>query len=382
MATALAFATQAFCYLSLSTRLPDLRETWSVGNTTLSVLLLMMVLLAGLGSVLMERVATRYDSALGLRIGLALITVSVPGVLLSPSLAPAIVALAGYGIGLGMVDAGTNMQAVALEHRYARPILPSLHGAWTLGAILGALGTLITGDLAHQWLALVGVVPLLVLFAPHLRAEHVTAPALAKGTLALRPILLVGCAMALFYMVDVAVQTWGAAYASDVFDTTQGAEATGVFAYLIASGTVRLLGDRLVSGHGAVPVLRIGALVGCAGLVVIVIAPSWPIAVGGFVVVGAGLAVVAPLSFSAAGRMAGLGAVDEETRRARMDTVIARFNLFNYAGALLGSVLTGLVGGSDLRWGFVLPAILVLALLPLARSFVVSTQIPAGQRSE
>ena len=32
-----------------------------------------------------------------------------------------------------MVDATSNMQAVAVEHRYGRPILPSFHGAWTFG---------------------------------------------------------------------------------------------------------------------------------------------------------------------------------------------------------------------------------------------------------
>ena len=46
--------------------------------------------------------------------------------------------LAGYGVALGLVDATTNMQAVALEHRYGRPILPSFHGAWTLGGMVGS----------------------------------------------------------------------------------------------------------------------------------------------------------------------------------------------------------------------------------------------------
>ena len=44
--------------------------------------------------------------------------------------------LAVYGLGLGGVDAATNMQAVALEHRWGRTILPSFHGAWTVGGIV------------------------------------------------------------------------------------------------------------------------------------------------------------------------------------------------------------------------------------------------------
>jgi hypothetical protein len=49
--------------------------------------------------------------------------------------------------------------------------------------------------------------------------------------------------------------------------------------------------------------------------------------------------------------------------------VIARFNQFNYVGALLGSVLTGLVGSGSLRVGFAVPMVLLLAMLPLARAF-------------
>ena len=49
--------------------------------------------------------------------------------------------------------------------------------------------------------------------------------------------------------------------------------------------------------------------------------------------------------------------------------MIARFNQFNYVGALLGSVLTGLVGADSLRLGFAVPMVLVLGILPLAPAF-------------
>jgi MFS family permease len=124
-----------------------------------------------------------------------------------------------------------------------------------------------------------------------------------------------------------------------------------------------------------VPVLRVGAVVGCVGLVTVVAAPGWPVAVLGFTVTGAGMAVVAPLSFSAAGRIAA-------GSPAGTDAVIARFNQFNYVGALLGAVLTGVVGSDSLRFGFVVPAVLVLALLPLARAFAAGGRLvddPAAQ---
>jgi MFS family permease len=103
-------------------------------------------------------------------------------------------------------------------------------------------------------------------------------------------------------------------------------------------------------------------------LATIVAAPSWPMAVVGFTLLGCGVAVVAPLSFSAAAALAGRDA-DPATRHARVDAVVARFNQFNYVGGLLGSVLTGLAGAGSLRVGFAVPMVLVLALVPLARTF-------------
>ena len=49
--------------------------------------------------------------------------------------------------------------------------------------------------------------------------------------------------------------------------------------------------------------------------------------------------------------------------------VIGRFNQFNYVGALLGSVLTGVVGADSLRVGFAVPMVLILGILPLAKAF-------------
>ena len=162
-----------------------------------------------------------------------------------------------------------------------------------------------------------------------------------------RPIVLVGLAMVLFYMVDTAAFTWGPQYLDKVFPAPSGLVALAVFPYLLASGAVRLSGDSLVARYGAVPVLRVGAVVACIGLAITVFAPVWPVAVLGFLVVGGGVAVVAPLSFSAAARIAGEGAADPVLRHARVDAVIGRFNQFNYAGSLLGAVMTGLVGAGE-----------------------------------
>lgn len=368
-AVAFAFSVQAFVFLSLSTRLPVFQDRWDISTNGLSLLMLLLIAMAGLGSLLAEAVARGFDSALALRLGFALVTVGVPVIMFSDHLSTAAPAMTGYGVGLGMVDAATNMQAVALEHRYARPILPSFHGAWTVGAIVASVLTLVSGQWSDTGLAALAFLPLAAALSPLLRGDS-KVPDLHADGLAKRPILLVGLAMLLFYTVDTAVQTWGTTYAHDVFSTTKSTAAWAVVVYLIASGLVRVAGDRLVQQFGALVVLRLGSVVGAAGLLVVVMAPTWPVSLVGYALAGGGLAVVAPLAFSTAARLAGGQTQDPALRQARVDAAVARFNLFNYGGALLGSVATGLVGGSDLRYGFVLPAALALALFWMARYFV------------
>src|SRR6478735_6753407 len=63
-ATAAGFLTQGMILLSLTTRLPDFQDKWAISDVQLSLVLLMMVLLAGVGSVVAETLAKKRDSAL------------------------------------------------------------------------------------------------------------------------------------------------------------------------------------------------------------------------------------------------------------------------------------------------------------------------------
>ncbi|MDQ6641350.1 MAG: MFS transporter [Actinomycetota bacterium] len=370
-AAAGGFFTQGLVFISLTTRLPVVRQKWRLSSVEMSLLLLMMVLLAGVGSLAAEKLAQgtwgRRDSGQVLRGGLTVIAVCLPGITLAPSFVVFAGALAVYGVALGVVDASTNMQAVALEHRYGRPILPSFHGAWTLGGVIGSALTLATGNLSLGWAAWLGLVPLVACLARFLRRGDV--PVADAVDVPWRPILLVGAALVLFYMVDTAASTWGPTYLDKTFSTPSQLVALATFPYLVASLVFRFAGDTLVARHGAQRVLQVGALVSAVALAVVVFAPSWPVAVLGFTLLGAGAAVMAPLSFSAAARISGGDTLDPDARAARVDAVIARFNQFNYVGALLGAVLTGLVGAGSLRYGFALPMVLILGVVPLARAF-------------
>ena len=382
LAAGTAFFVQGLLFITLTTRLPQIQEKWSIDELGTSGLLLMVVLLAGVGSVLAELVAARSSSAVVVRVGLVTATVGFATLLVAPAFGVFVAGLAVYGLALGLVDASSNMQAVTVEHLYRRPILPSFHAFWTAGGILATIVTLATASVELG----PGLLPLLVLPVAALAAPYVRRDRLAESDATVdvpwRRIALLGVAMVLFYMVDTAATTWGPVYLDGTLDAPSGLAALATLPYLGATLLARAVGDRLVDRHGAVWLLRISGVVAAAALAVIVFAPTWVVAVIGFTRLGGAVATIAPLSFSAAGAIASGDDDSAGERIDKTDQVVARFNQFNYVGALLGAVLTGAVGSDDLRLGFAVPMVLILGIIPLATQFAIIRRrgVPVGSR--
>ena len=363
-ATSASFGAQGLLFAVLLTHLPQFKDRWSISDTTVSLLVLLVSLLAGAGSVAAETLARRASSAGALRIGLATIVVASALIALAPDRAVFVAGFGLYGLGLGAVDAGSNMQAVAVQHGYGRSVLTSFHAVWSAAGIVGALWVALSErlDLPLAASVLAGsaaVLVLAVVSGPSLVSGRSVQDAPVSIAVPWRPVLLLGAAMACFYVVDGATSNWSAIYLHDALGATDSVAALAYAAYQATSVVARIGGDQVVRRVGIVATVRLASVIGTLGLVVVLVAPGPVVAIVGFAVVGGALPVVAPLCFSAAGALAPGAA----------DGVVARVNVFNYLGAVIGGVSVGLIGSSSLRAGFVLPLVLAAVLLLLARAF-------------
>ncbi|GJF05685.1 MFS transporter [Pseudonocardia sp. D17] len=369
LGVAAAFAAQGFLFAVLLTHLPQFEERHHIDDATVTLVVLGVSLLAGVGSVVAEAIARRHGSAVALTVGLVTIVGATVAVALAPDLAVLFAGFGCYGLGVGAVDAGSNMQAVAVQRGYGRSILTSFHAVWSgagiLGALWVALGERLGMSPAAGLLIAAAAAAVLAVVARHGilpgRELPVAGPDPAAAAVPWRPVLLLGSAMACFYVADAGVSNWSALYLHDLLGAAAGTAALGFAAYQGAALASRAAGDHLVRRIGAVATVRLGAFVGIGGFLLAVLAPNAGLAIAGFALVGLGLPVVAPLCFSAAGALAP-GATD---------AVVARVNIFNYLGAVIGGVAVGAVGTIvDLRVGFVVPLVLAVALVVLARGFV------------
>ncbi|MGN8247342.1 MFS transporter [Cellulomonas soli] len=373
LAVGAVYAAQGFGYATVVTALPALKDRQGIDDTQVSLLVLLVCLAAAGGSVLAERLATRRGSRTAVGLGLAAQAVAV--LLVAASAAPAVLVggFAVYGVGLGMVDAAAGIQGVLVQHRLGRPVMSSFFASYTAAAILAALAmsALAGGTSAAAWaLAAAGVVLAgvsigargsLVAPAPDepevLGGDAAGAP---RTPLPRRGIWVFGGVVLVAFVADSAVSTWSSIYLDDVLLSSAAVVPLGYAAYQAAILVTRLVGDRWVHRSGRVRVAVVATVVGAVGFLPVALVPAPVAAIAGFALVGVGVGALVPLAFSAAGELA----------PDRVDEVVARVNLFNYAGAVLGAVVVGLVSdGTGLAVAFLLPFVLLVPVLGHARRF-------------
>lgn len=378
---AAAFVAQGLMFSLLLTHLPQFKDRYDASDGTVTLIVFMVTVLAGAGSLLAERVAVATSSRTALRIGLLVVAAAGALIAVASGFGLFVVGFAVYGIGVGAVDAGANIQAVAVQERYGRSIITSFHAAWSAAAIVGALyvsgGERISLSLTGSILPAAGIVLIVLLVAGPGLLETEPTTGLDDGTVGgltssdrfrqvRTPLLLLGLAMTAYWAVDAGISNWSSIYLHDLLDASDSTAALGYALYQATALVSRLGGDQAVRRLGAVTTVRIGAAVGAVGALVVVLAPGPAVAIVGFGVTGLGLPVVAPLCFSSAGALV--------STPADLDRVVARLNVFNYLGSLLGAVVVGGVGTVlDLRAGFVVPVVLALAACALAPAFRAAT---------
>ncbi|MFA9432430.1 MFS transporter [Egicoccus sp. AB-alg2] len=368
-----AFLANGAAVASWIARIPDVRVGLEMSEATLGLVLLGLAV----GTIVALPVAGGAVARVGSRAvtltGAVVMVGMLPLLGLAPSPPTLALALVGLGIGVSTMDVGMNAQGVGVERTYRRSIMVGLHAAWSVGSLLGALAATAAVrarvPVEIHLTAMAVVIALTVAAAARWvrmrdRASAGTsAPRFALPRGALLPIALICFASA---VGEGTASDWSGIHLADVVGVPESRVTWGFVAFTAAMTVSRLLGDRITRRVGPVRVVRTSGLVAAVGFALVSLVPSLPAAIVGFALVGAGLASIVPLCFSAAGRVArtpGEG--------------VAAVATVGYAGFLAAPPVIGvLTEALDLRVPLFLVGVLVLVLT--LRSGVVADDGAAG----
>ncbi|MFG3125804.1 MFS transporter [Streptomyces sp. NPDC048201] len=363
---AFGFFTQGVAFALLVTRIPAVQERYGVSDALLPVFLAAVPVLAGVGSVATERLVRRVRPSRLLRWSQPVVLLALLGVGAGDQVVQLAVALGVFGLSVGMLDASMNMLGVSLQRVYGRSIMLSFHAAYSLGGILGASLAWVG---AHGELALwVSYLPVVAVLLPavlvgsrwYVDGEAEPAEAGEARGVAFRMLLPLCLVMTFAYIGDSTVSNWSAKYVKDVLGGSEQLATVPYNVYMVTTLVGRAVGDVGVRRFGAVAVVRLGALVAACGFAVVAVAPGAWVGMLGFTLLGIGLCVLVPQTFAAAGRLF----------PGASDAAVARLNIFNYVGFLVGSPLVGALGDAwSYRGAMLVPMALVLVTTVYARSF-------------
>lgn len=365
---AAVYAAQGLGFALMVTSFPAMKERYDLSDTLISLLLLSIALTAAAGSLLANSLSIRFNSRRATLIGLTLQAVGLATIATAPVLGLFAAGVVIYGVGLGTIDAASAMQGVLAQRGRALPLLGRFFAINTVAAIVAtllmsvALGTQLGAPVALGFAAVV-MVAIALLGRRGLLPEHAarTVSRERASRLPLRPILIFGTLMFAAFAADSAVSSWSGVYLGSALDAAPSVTPLGYGVYLVFVLGSRLTVDFL-SRRMRESTIAIGALsIGAAGFAVIAFVPALPAAMIGLALVGTVAGALVPITFTVAGR-----AIPE-----RSDELIARVNLFQYAGSIVGAVLTGLVGeGIGLGLAFLLPLAALVIAIPAAASIL------------
>jgi fucose permease len=312
---------------SILPRLPAIKDGLALTNGELGAAVAAMpvggLLAGGVAGILIARFGSgRVAAVAGCIAALVLAAVGIAG-----SWAMLVAAYFVLGMFDASMDAAMNAHAIGVQRTYGRSILQGFHGMWSVGSMAaGAVGAVLAGlgvPVAIHLGAAAIVLALAVVagsrsLLPSSVADVHPLPAGAAApdpvTFAHAPRLLrILAPIALLGILCVVVQgsaaTWSAVFLRDVLGQPEGIAAAAFVVYMAAMVVGRLTNDRWVDRLGNHSVIRGGALLAAAGVVMVMVAAplAQPVlAFAGFAVIGLGSSPMFPVMIGVAGSRPGI----------------------------------------------------------------------------
>ncbi|WP_248306277.1 MFS transporter [Devosia oryzisoli] len=361
----LIFFLQPIAYGSWLPRIPEIQARLELGPASLAVALLGMpvgtLLTLPFAGPLVGRIGARQAIVLGF----VFYSLAACLPVLAPNMAWLFLALMLAGSSISFVELGLNVEADLVEKSSGRLIMNTSHGFWSLGIMAGSLigsgfAALAVAPQIAVPIAAAMVLPIALLVGQALPALSDAAPEgqTHRSAWSLPSPALVGICLFVFgiTMTEGAMADWSAIFLRDALSADGGLVGIGysIFALMVASG--RFGGDLLKRRFGAVGTARLCGTLGVLGGITLFLAPTLPLALVGFGIIGVGVSVGFPLAVTAA---AGLG-----DRAASANVAVLSFVAL--CGFLIGPPLIGFVAEHvDIRVGVacVVPALLLSLFL-------------------
>jgi MFS family permease len=370
----LSFLTHGFISSSFFARIPDYKARLELSNSVLGLCLLASSagVLAALGPV--GRLAAQRGSSAVLTKSSYLLVFIAPFVGISYNAISFAAILFLFGVAIAAQDVAMNTHGVTLEQKSGARFMGRFHAFWSVGALLGAItggvfAQLEVSEFIHALIVSAAVLALVISnnrrYLPGDEDKHIYEESVKRKKTP-RLIYIMGLLGLAGSIGEGSAADWGGVLARETFGASQFVGTLPYIAYSFTMVVGRFYGDQLATKFGARRILKVGGLLGGAGLAGGLIVGGTAGVIVGWFLFGLALSTVIPLLFSAAGSMANKrfqGTISPAE-------AVAKISGISYFGFVVGPPLMGFLADVlTLRWAMLVPAVLAVIISASSRIF-------------
>lgn len=297
------FASLSLLMGSWATRLPELKVILGISDgqvgSALLVLSIGSLIISPVSSYIMDRFPTgkaTYASVLVLSVFYVFpfLVISYPAFLATMFL---------LGLANGFINITVNASASIVEKKYQRSIMSSVHGMFSVGAIIGAVSAGIIAGLGispktHMAGLTLFIITINFLFRKtwfSIPDTDLKSPVFVVPSL---PILGFTAITFCIVLAELTIMDWSAVYLKDSLNSGPVMAGLGFAGFSLTMAIGRLSGDTIVPKIGKRNMVMYGCMLAAFGLGVAAFTQLPMIAILGFTLCGLGMAVIVPMLYS------------------------------------------------------------------------------------
>ena len=365
LATGLTFAADSLMFGSWVAHIPHVKTSLGMDDAELGLALFGMPI----GLLAMNPVSPGFIARFGLARttigGTVAMAVSFALPIWMPGRWTLMAALALVGAAVAVVNVAMNTCATNIERAEGVYIMSTCHGMWSLGGMVGSgtaaalIASGVSPEIHLSVLAGLVILATMIRLKPALlqvpEGERSAEGSGSKFAFPNRDLLLMIFIGLTVSLSEGVAFDWSAVYLRDALGARAQIAALGFTCFSLTMMAMRFTGDVLIPRFGERNMLYFSALFTAFALTAVIVSPNSLSGIIGFLLLGAAVALGAPILFNAAARVPGLAP----------GAGLATYATFSFIGFLAGPPVIGFIGEKfGLHTGFAMVA--ALALMSLA----------------
>ncbi|OAQ40733.1 MFS transporter [Pedobacter psychrophilus] len=357
------FFLSGILFASWASRIPTIKGLLSLNDAELGSLLFILPIGSLVGLPISGYLIAKFNSKELILGSCILQAIALTGIGFAQNIFILGIFLFLFAFAMRLINIAVNTQSVNLQKFYAKPIIGSFHGIWSMGGIAGAgITSLLLSlniDISYHFLAITAFV---FIGAAISYRKLLGKDRADKGNKLIfgKPdpyIMRLGFLGFFAAICEGGMFDWSGIYFKEVLHTP--IFTYGYFTFLVFMASFRFVSDKVISKIGIPNTYILSTCLIISGVLLSIIFPYFWIALIGFALTGMGTASIFPMTLGLAGKStkysAGMGI-----------SIVATYSI---VGMLLGPPLIGYISHLfNLRIAFILFALSGLMFIPVSNS--------------